>query len=112
MSAGRLPGNVVLDGGIARNRQQDREGRSIAQPAIGIDRATVAVDDLSASGQADAGSFLLHAAMQALEDLEDLLFVGVVETNAVVTDADGEGTCRMLRQPDRRANLGADLDDR
>ena len=58
------------------------------------------VHDLAADGQADTGAFILAAAMQPLEDLENAFAVFFVETDAVVFDDDlpDVGAAVLLRE--------------
>jgi hypothetical protein len=77
---------LVWDSGSSND-----EGGAFARNADGIDRAQVALDDLAAGGEADAGAFILGAAVQALEDHEDLLLELLLEADAVVGDFDDDG---------------------
>ena len=54
------------------------------QLAVRIDRAAMALNNFSHGGQANAGSFIIVAAVKALEDREDLVFELVVKANAIV----------------------------
>ena len=73
----------MLDAGLL-DRQRHDESRALVGPTVCINLAIMALDDLAAGRQADAGAFVLAAAVQALEDREDLVLVLVVEADAVV----------------------------
>ena len=51
--------------------------------------------DLAADREANAGSFVLAASMQALENLKNALAVFLVEPNAVVFHRDPPGGCAI-----------------
>ena len=70
--------------------QHDRERRALAGPSVPGDRAAVALGDLAAERQADAGAGVDVARVQPLEDAEDALLVVALEADAVVGDGEGD----------------------
>src|SRR5204863_10017336 len=60
-------------------RQTHDECRAFAGCALRTNFASVALRNLAADGQADAGAFVLSFAMQALEHREDALGVFLIE---------------------------------
>src|SRR3954462_10679286 len=73
--------------GMGRGKRDD-ERRALAGAAGGGDRAAVALDDLTADGEADASPLVLVAAVQALEDVKDAVEVLLLEADPVVGDAE------------------------
>src|SRR4030067_3062358 len=65
-------------------RQGEVEGGSPVDLAFHPDASTVAMDDALNDGQPDAGAFVLIRAVQPLEDSEEFVDIGHVETYAVV----------------------------
>src|SRR4051812_36585838 len=66
----------------------EAEGGAVARLRLDPDPAAVALDDLAAERQADAGAGVLVAGVQALEHAEDALVVLGRDADAVVGDAD------------------------
>src|SRR5436190_21764276 len=76
------------------------ERRSTVDGGVGPDTAPVAMNNTVDDGQADAGSFEIFGAMQALENAEELVRKTHVEAGAIVPyrigalrriEADGHG---------------------
>ena len=66
----------------------NEERRSRRGDGIEPDTSTMALDDLLCDGKPDAVAVIAAALMQALEHLEHLVGILLVETNAVVLDAE------------------------
>src|SRR5665213_4120423 len=64
--------------------EPDREGRADADVALGSDRAVMALDDLAAQREADAGPRIGARSMQPLEGSEDAGGVLLIESDPVV----------------------------
>src|SRR4051794_21540516 len=75
--------------GTAALREPDDERRSFAGLALGLDRAVVLEDDVLGDGQAEAGAAgLLGAALvDAVEAVEDLFPLALLDSLAVVAHA-------------------------
>src|SRR4051794_37044073 len=94
-------------------RQRNRKYRPLAGGAVDGHRAAVALGDLAAEREPDAGPGVLAAAVQALEDPEDAVGVPRVEADPVVADADlGEPAVDRAVHPDHRRDVGAPELDR
>src|SRR3954467_14692403 len=91
--------------------EREAEHRSAALAPADPDAPAVALDDLAADGEADAGAFVGLAVVQALEHLEDVLAGFRGDPDAAVGDGDlGHPRHGPLRaHPDLRAAVGAKL---
>ena len=69
---------------LSLSGEREVEGRALAGLGLDPDAPAVALDDLLADRQADAGARVLVPAVQALEDDEDALEVLRVDADAVV----------------------------
>src|SRR5579884_527116 len=102
----RGPASLALRAGRRlTTRQGEIKRATLARLGLGPDAAAVALDDLAADGQADAGAGVLLLRVQPLEDDEDALQVLRVDADAVVTNPE-----QPLAAPRRAA--GADVDHR
>src|SRR5687768_5634100 len=67
-------------------RQREAECRADARLGLDLDAPPVALDDLLADREADAGAVIVAAAVQPLEQDEDALEVFSRDADAVVAD--------------------------
>src|SRR4051794_28833505 len=66
--------------------QREGKSRALADGALGLERAAVAIDDALGQRQPDPRTFEIFLPVQPLEHLEQLAGVGHVEAEAIVLD--------------------------
>ena len=75
----------------------------MARLRFGPDAAAVALDNLFANGQADAGAGIFFLGMQALEDLKDAVGILRIKADAVIPDETSHSSPFL---PGRKMNPG------
>lgn len=64
--------------------QRDDECCPLSRRTLGSDAAAVALGDFTADGKPHARAFIVVAAMQALEQIEDAIEIDLLETDTVI----------------------------
>ena len=80
-------------------RENHDEGRTLARPTVRGDCSTMPLHDFPADREPDPGPFILVAAVQPLEDLEDPLAILLVKTNPIIPDRQIAKRDRVLAIP-------------